>query len=225
MKHALYVGAAAVLAVLIGFSGDAKAALIDVSFLGASSGSDPAVSQPGGSFFVGAGAGVQTGNTPPPSPPPGFNAGWDPFGSGDSSHDWWNIGNVNSAVGFNFTGTTLTIVWGSPNNDNTISFYSGTGGFAADLIGSVNTHDLDVAFGPPSPDNLGNNRDPGGYLIKFDVAQGFESVKFSTGDTAFEFAFTTAIPEASTWAMMILGFAGIGFLAYRRRNQGAALAA
>jgi hypothetical protein len=29
----------------------------------------------------------------------------------------------------------------------------------------------------------------------------------------------TAVPEPSTWAMMILGFAGIGCLAYRRRNQ------
>jgi len=27
------------------------------------------------------------------------------------------------------------------------------------------------------------------------------------------------VPEPSTWAMMILGFAGVGFLAYRRRNQ------
>jgi hypothetical protein len=31
--------------------------------------------------------------------------------------------------------------------------------------------------------------------------------------------FTAPIPEASTWAMMILGFAGVGFMAYRRRNQ------
>ncbi|MES2193615.1 MAG: PEPxxWA-CTERM sorting domain-containing protein [Pseudomonadota bacterium] len=30
------------------------------------------------------------------------------------------------------------------------------------------------------------------------------------------------MPEPSTWAMMILGFAGVGFLAYRKRNQGAA---
>jgi hypothetical protein len=34
----------------------------------------------------------------------------------------------------------------------------------------------------------------------------------------------SAVPEPSTWAMMILGFAGVGFLAYRRRN-GAPLAA
>jgi hypothetical protein len=30
----------------------------------------------------------------------------------------------------------------------------------------------------------------------------------------------SAVPEASTWAMMILGFAGVGFMAYRRKGQG-----
>jgi hypothetical protein len=34
-----------------------------------------------------------------------------------------------------------------------------------------------------------------------------------------------AVPELSTWAMMILGLMGVGFMAYRRRNQNAALAA
>jgi hypothetical protein len=33
-----------------------------------------------------------------------------------------------------------------------------------------------------------------------------------------------AVPEPSTWAMLILGFAGVGYMAYRRRN-GATLAA
>jgi hypothetical protein len=28
-----------------------------------------------------------------------------------------------------------------------------------------------------------------------------------------------AVPEPSTWAMMILGFAGIGFMAYRREVE------
>lgn len=31
----------------------------------------------------------------------------------------------------------------------------------------------------------------------------------------------TAIPEPSTWAMMILGFAGVAFMAYRRRKAAA----
>jgi uncharacterized protein (TIGR03118 family) len=33
-----------------------------------------------------------------------------------------------------------------------------------------------------------------------------------------------AVPEPSTWAMLILGFASIGFMAYRRRNKAAMLA-
>ncbi len=33
----------------------------------------------------------------------------------------------------------------------------------------------------------------------------------------------TAVPEPTTWAMMILGFFGIGFMAYRRSNHGPAL--
>jgi PEP-CTERM motif len=36
---------------------------------------------------------------------------------------------------------------------------------------------------------------------------------------------TTAVPEPSTWAMMLLGFAGIGFVAYRRKSKPALTAA
>jgi hypothetical protein len=28
----------------------------------------------------------------------------------------------------------------------------------------------------------------------------------------------SAVPEASTWAMMVLGFASVGFMAYRRKT-------
>jgi PEP-CTERM motif len=31
-----------------------------------------------------------------------------------------------------------------------------------------------------------------------------------------------AVPEPATWAMMVLGFFGVGFMAYRRRNQNTA---
>jgi outer membrane lipase/esterase len=38
-------------------------------------------------------------------------------------------------------------------------------------------------------------------------------------------AATGAVPELSTWAMMILGFAGIAFMAHRRCNKAAMLRA
>ena len=40
-----------------------------------------------------------------------------------------------------------------------------------------------------------------------------------------EAGFASAVPEPSTWAMVILGFAGVGYLRSRRRNERPALAA
>jgi hypothetical protein len=37
--------------------------------------------------------------------------------------------------------------------------------------------------------------------------------------------FTSGVPEPSTWVMMILGFAGLGFMAYRRKSKPALMAA
>ena len=36
---------------------------------------------------------------------------------------------------------------------------------------------------------------------------------------------TATVPEPSTWAMMLLGFAGLGFAGYRKSRKAAALAA
>jgi hypothetical protein len=45
----------------------------------------------------------------------------------------------------------------------------------------------------------------------------------ATGNTGAEAAemitITSGVPEPATWAMMILGFFGVGFMAYRRKNQ------
>jgi PEP-CTERM motif len=73
-----------------------------------------------------------------------------------------------------------------------------------------------------------------GILSSFNIGQG-------SGDTVYELpnfilgrspagawgpaqvSQISAVPEPSTWAMMILGFAGIGFMAYRRKSKPAAL--
>jgi PEP-CTERM motif len=39
------------------------------------------------------------------------------------------------------------------------------------------------------------------------------------------FEIASAIPEPSTWAMMLLGFAGVGFMAYRRKSKPSLMAA
>lgn len=51
------------------------------------------------------------------------------------------------------------------------------------------------------------------YLDGTGFFKEFKQVDFSP-------AAISAVPEASTWAMMMLGFFGVGFLAYRRKKQG-----
>jgi hypothetical protein len=53
-----------------------------------------------------------------------------------------------------------------------------------------------------------------------DNQQTWEVVSVSALD-----AFAPAVPEPPTWAMMILGFCGVGFMAYRRKSKPALMAA
>ncbi len=59
---------------------------------------------------------------------------------------------------------------------------------------------------------------PNGAVNSFTVSS---SQPFAVGDIYAE----AAVPEASTWAMMLFGFAGLGFAGYRRgRSPRSALA-
>jgi hypothetical protein len=60
-----------------------------------------------------------------------------------------------------------------------------------------------------------------GQTILFGVNDGGRG-NFFYDSTGFDVTIS-AIPEASTWAMMILGFFGVGFMAYRRKSSGQAL--
>jgi hypothetical protein len=49
---------------------------------------------------------------------------------------------------------------------------------------------------------------------------------FSAGSVGLiDVQFAPPVPEPSTWAMMMLGFIGIGFMAYRRKLKAASMAA
>ena len=47
---------------------------------------------------------------------------------------------------------------------------------------------------------------------------------YTTGTGTFAASLVTPVPETSTWAMMILGFVGLGFMAYRRKSKPALIA-
>jgi len=57
--------------------------------------------------------------------------------------------------------------------------------------------------------------------VGFDV----RTFDFAIDNVRFNEPLAGAVPEPSTWAMMILGFAGVGVMAYRRKSKPALMAA
>lgn len=62
------------------------------------------------------------------------------------------------------------------------------------------------------------------------LASGFPLIAFEPqasdlppGSGSATLTISAAVPEPTTWAMMILGFVGLGFIAHRRRNHSAAV--
>jgi hypothetical protein len=47
----------------------------------------------------------------------------------------------------------------------------------------------------------------------------FKESAATGGPFVADYSVSSAVPEPSTWAMMLLGFCGLGFLAYRRKNR------
>jgi hypothetical protein len=103
-----------------------------------------------------------------------------------------------------------------PNNaPATASDFDGAGGFL-DIYG------LAFSIGGGTIVDLFNNG-----VGEFGDYGGF-GVVVANHDVALDYVgggVTASTPEASTWAMMVLGFAGLGFAGYRKTRKPAAIAA
>src|ERR1700722_5150905 len=115
--------------------------------------------------------------------------------------------------------TSLSLYWGSMDgnggNNNTIMITAGSF--------TLTPATLATMF-PGMGDVNGNQTDPfGNQLVRIPGLTPFTTASFSSTGNAFEFTLAT-VPEPSTWAMMVIGFAGLGYAAFRRNSKGRALA-
>ena len=108
----------------------------------------------------------------------------------------------------------ISFVWGSVDSYNTLQILDGSMNVLYTIVGN------DI-FDPAS----GNRTDPAtNPLVTFNfsgTAPGsIGYLKFSSTQNAFEIDNLAigAVPEPATWAMMLLGFAGIGVSLRRRRK-------
>jgi hypothetical protein len=119
-----------------------------------------------------------------------------------------------TAATLTFTAPTsqLSFLWGSPDTFNLLSITTTTGL-------STTTATFTAAQAGVTPPN--GDQQFAEYVDFVGTAGTvIDSVTFESTSNAFEvsnFA-VSGVPEASTWAMMILGFLGLGFLGYRKSS-------
>ena len=137
---------------------------------------------------------------------------------------------------------TLTITINPSFLTNEISFpvFNGVTSVESYLVDAYNSSN--TLIGSQTLSNVPTNQS-GGFGIIDISAPGISSVTISTVGSptlwdfsidsvalnesvqaAFNGGVTSGVPEPSTWAMMLLGFAGVGFMAYRRKSKPAFLA-
>jgi hypothetical protein len=134
---------------------------------------------------------------------------------------------------FSLSGSPQFVAFASATNDFAVS---GGPDFISNFTGQLFSFGTDllpftaddfavnpIATPHPCADNPGNCQalsgsallNAGGYYLQFTGTGG--------GTAGYGGDLTTApvagVPEPATWAMMLLGFAGIGFMAYRRRGE------
>jgi hypothetical protein len=108
--------------------------------------------------------------------------------------------------------TTFGFYWGSIDPTNMIEFFRG-----GVSVGTLDGADVALQASLAATGNQGDfaaNR-----FVTFTDLLGFDEIKLTSGQNSFEITNVGAVPEVSTWAMMILGFVGLGFLGYRKSSK------
>jgi PEP-CTERM motif len=109
--------------------------------------------------------------------------------------------------------TSFSFYWGSIDGGGTNSLSITVDGYT--LTGG----DL-MAMGKATAD--GSQVSPtSNELVTISGLGEFSTIVFHSNLNSFEFSLpTSGVPEPATWAMMALGFAGLGYAAFRRNSKG-----
>jgi hypothetical protein len=163
----------------------------------------------GGANFSGSGVVMNNGG----QPSLGLYA--TPFG--DTTNYMAVLGNGSEEIAFSSLKNAFGLYWGSVDTYNLLTFFNGNTAVAT-ITGS------DVQ--PPMLANGGQTDYASNGYVVIGALPFFDSVVVSSSANSFEFdnvlagvgttQFTAGVPEPSTWAMLLVGFAGLGYAGFRR---------
>jgi hypothetical protein len=134
------------------------------------------------------------------------------------------------------SGQAVISPFGTTFNDLTMTASGTASAFTALLLNVIVATNETLTFTSPTPITSGATQQVtanGENFILVSAINGetFHSLSFTSSGNLSHVqqvrvdiagGVTPAIPEPSTWAMMVIGFFGIGFLAYRRKQNGQA---
>ena len=140
--------------------------------------------------------------------------------AGDASHYLWGVGGA--TITFANAVTSFDIYWGSidgnGNNNNSLVL-----NVASDTITGDDLVSMGLTNGAGNQFDIFDNQ-----WFRISDTNPFTSFTASSTANAFEFDMagpsvtqTSGVPEPSTWAMMLIGFAGLGYAAFHRRKDSA----
>jgi hypothetical protein len=135
---------------------------------------------------------------------------------------------------FQLTGNQLLTIGSATNVYPQLSdFITNFSGSVYQIVGAVDLNpgggglnNDTLVLGPANatPGNCGSNCQVFGGNALLDTGNYYLNISGIAGSTAGyggDLAVVQGVPEPSTWAMMILGFLGVAFVANRKRKQGA----
>lgn len=147
--------------------------------------------------------------------PPADGSGAPPANSDPANTPYLSVLGGGSAT-YTFAGpvTSFEFDWGSLDSYNTLSFVS-SAGVTTVIPGTTFTNPADGNQTAPGTNGL--------FTVSGNAGETFTSVTFASSQNSFEVDnLAVAVPEPTTWAMMIFGLGGIGAMLRRRRGFSAA---
>ncbi|MBU1378660.1 MAG: PEPxxWA-CTERM sorting domain-containing protein [Alphaproteobacteria bacterium] len=143
--------------------------------------------------------------------PPSDSEGAPPANSIPSGTPYLSVlGNGSATISFNSPVTAFQFDWGSIDSFNTLKINS-TGADPIIVPGSNFTNAADGNQVSPGTNGL--------FTVWSTAGETFTSINLTTSGNSFEIDnLAVGVPEPATWAMMILGFAGVGATMRRRRS-------
>jgi hypothetical protein len=130
---------------------------------------------------------------------------------GDATNYMAVLGGGSEEIAFSALKSSFGLYWGSVDTYNSLAFYNGD-----TLVATISGADV----APPMTANGGQtDYASNGYVLLSALPQ-FDRVVAASSSNSFEFdnvvAGTSAVPEPSTWAMLLIGFTGLGYAGFRR---------